>query len=406
MRRWLGGGQFISRDPVEGEARLPITWGAYQYGRYNPYRYTDPNGECDRWRDCGTKIAGDAIGFAVLTTVELAKSAGSVLDYITDSNREFWLQDEAAKRRNRERAETYEAVIGNIDKMPAAVVQAVANIDEKAQAEDAKGNTFTAAMLRGNYAGEIGLAIAVLPQGVRSAAGFLEKGMAIAGNATAKQRVVAKVLAQELQKAEPVLAAKAPTAAAPQVRPHVGETTPKLLAETDRLVVGRETQSAVNTAQVGGSEATSARGFADYLSNSSALEVRRELISITADLRASLPSEFQEVGNLAVAKVNVEGFSGNMKSFSRFADGEFGYTRLPDGPTILEPIKIGKGGIVDGKDAYLRNVDGEFKILENFSRSLGEDYSAMERVDLFTELRACTSCSGAIMQFRQRYPGI
>ena len=38
-------GQFISRDPVEGEARLPITWGAYQYCRYNPYRYVDPNGE-------------------------------------------------------------------------------------------------------------------------------------------------------------------------------------------------------------------------------------------------------------------------------------------------------------------------------------------------------------------------
>src|SRR5260370_18222106 len=37
-------GQFISRDPVEGEARLPITWGAYQYGRYNPYRDVEPNG--------------------------------------------------------------------------------------------------------------------------------------------------------------------------------------------------------------------------------------------------------------------------------------------------------------------------------------------------------------------------
>lgn len=29
-------GQFVSRDPEEGEANLPITWGAYQYGRYNP----------------------------------------------------------------------------------------------------------------------------------------------------------------------------------------------------------------------------------------------------------------------------------------------------------------------------------------------------------------------------------
>jgi len=142
------------------------------------------------------------------------------------------------------------------------------------------------------------------------------------------------------------------------------------------------------------------------LSNSSAPEVQRELISITADLRTSLPSEFQEVGNLAVAKVDMEGLSGKMKSFSRFAGGEFGFARLPDGPTILEPIKIGKGGIVDGKDTYLRNVDGEFKILENLSRNLDEDYSAMGRVDLFTELRACTSCSGAIMQFRQHCPGI
>lgn len=66
---------------------------------------------------------------------------------------------------------------------------------------------------------------------------------------------MAKGLAQELQKAEPVLAAKAPTAAAAQVRPHVGKTTPKLLAETDGLVVGRETQSAVSTAQVGMGEA-------------------------------------------------------------------------------------------------------------------------------------------------------
>jgi len=40
----------------------------------------------------------------------------------------------------------------------------IANIDEKVQAGDAKGNTFSAAMLRGNYAGEIGLVIAMLPQ--------------------------------------------------------------------------------------------------------------------------------------------------------------------------------------------------------------------------------------------------
>ncbi|MDP3230430.1 MAG: RHS repeat-associated core domain-containing protein, partial [Acidovorax sp.] len=40
-------GQFVSRDPEEGEANLPVTWGAYQYGRYNPYRYNDPNGRIE-----------------------------------------------------------------------------------------------------------------------------------------------------------------------------------------------------------------------------------------------------------------------------------------------------------------------------------------------------------------------
>jgi len=81
---------------------------------------------------------------------------------------------------------------------------------------------------------------------------LLEKGMAIAGNTTAKLGMVVRALAKELQKAEPVLATKAPTAAAAQVRLHVGETTPKLLAETDGLVVGRETQSIVRTAQAWG----------------------------------------------------------------------------------------------------------------------------------------------------------
>ena len=38
-------GQFISRDPVEGQERLPITWAGYQYGRYNPYSFNDPSGQ-------------------------------------------------------------------------------------------------------------------------------------------------------------------------------------------------------------------------------------------------------------------------------------------------------------------------------------------------------------------------
>jgi len=76
------------------------------------------------------------------------------------------------------------------------------------------------------------------------------------------------------------------------------------------------------------------------------------------------------------------------------------------GTTILKPIKIGKGGMIDGANVYLRDVDGEFKILENIARSLGNNTSATGQINLFTELKSCTSCAGAEMQFRQMYPGI
>jgi filamentous hemagglutinin len=95
-----------------------------------------------------------------------------------------------------------------------------------------------------------------------------------------------------------------------------------------------------------------------------------------------------------------------MRAFSQFDNGEFGFAPKPAGTTILKPIKIGKGGVIDGSNAYLRDVDGEFKILENIARSLGNNTSATGRINLFTELKSCTSCAGAAMQFRQMYPEI
>jgi len=96
-----------------------------------------------------------------------------------------------------------------------------------------------------------------------------------------------------------------------------------------------------------------------------------------------------------------------MRAFSRLQNGELGFVPLPTGPTIFEPMKISpKNGTVNGEGAYLRNVDGEFKILENIARTLGYNPSATGQINLFTELRCCTSCAGAVMRFRQRYPGI
>ncbi|WP_430542055.1 deaminase domain-containing protein [Stenotrophomonas maltophilia] len=54
----------------------------------------------------------------------------------------------------------------------------------------------------------------------------------------------------------------------------------------------------------------------------------------------------------------------------------------------------------------LRDVDGEFKVLEDVARTLGENRAATERINLFSELKACASCSGVIIRFGERYPEI
>jgi RHS repeat-associated protein len=230
-------GQFVSRDPVEGEANLPITWGAYQYGRSNPYRYSDPNGKCDTnstLGDCATEVAGGLVGSIGLTAVKAVEGAVGGLEFVADGYMGL-LGNKAAQKRNSERLDLINGVIDNADKIPAAVKQAIVNIDEKAQAEEAAGNKFTASMLRGNYAGEIALAVAALPQAARSAVNLVDMGLAKSGNTAAKGRVVARALARELDAAEPALAAKTPTIVPENVRPLLGSGVPDLLAEAGDL---------------------------------------------------------------------------------------------------------------------------------------------------------------------------
>ncbi len=92
-------GQFVSRDPEEGEANLPITWGAYQYGRYNPYRYNDPNVRCDSLSDCSIKTAGGVVGGIGLTAVKAVEGAIDTAQFIADDYLGL-LGSKAAQRRN------------------------------------------------------------------------------------------------------------------------------------------------------------------------------------------------------------------------------------------------------------------------------------------------------------------
>jgi YD repeat-containing protein len=146
--------------------------------------------------------------------------------------------------------------------------------------------------------------------------------------------------------------------------------------------------------------------FTRYLNNVTNPEIRAAMLEQASSLRAELPVELQGKGNLAVARLDVPGLPDIMKAYSRFDSGELGYVAMPNGPRVFEPLAVDRYGAVNTTGSFLRDVDGEFKILETTAQKLGNNPAAVGRIDLFTELRACTSCGGAIVQFRARYPNI
>ncbi|QZP35866.1 hypothetical protein K5K95_16255 [Pseudomonas sp. DR48] len=57
-------------------------------------------------------------------------------------------------------------------------------------------------------------------------------------------------------------------------------------------------------------------------------------------------------------------------------------------------------------EAYLRDMDTEFKILETVAQRLGDNPSAVGQINLISEKSVCPSCTDVIRQFRDRYPKI
>ena len=109
-------------------------------------------------------------------------------------------------------------------------------------------------MLRGNYPGEIALAVAGLPQAARSAASLVDAGLSATGNAAAKSRIAARALARELEAAEPALAAKTPSVGPEQVRHQIGDTTPTMVREGPKITATGENVPTSKTARATPSE--------------------------------------------------------------------------------------------------------------------------------------------------------
>ncbi|WP_260370829.1 deaminase domain-containing protein, partial [Neisseria meningitidis] len=109
-----------------------------------------------------------------------------------------------------------------------------------------------------------------------------------------------------------------------------------------------------------------------------------------------LPEEYRQIGNLAIAKIDVKGLPQRMEAFSSFQKGEHGFISLPE-TKIFKPISVDKyHNIASPPRGTLRNIDGEYKLLETIAQQLGNNRNVSGRIDLFTELKACQSCSNVI----------
>ena len=133
------------------------------------------------------------------------------------------------------------------------------------------------------------------------------------------------------------------------------------------------------------------------------------------ELRGILTSDYKGSGNFGYADVNVSGlnkkefFAHSLIDTSSFK-GEL-RSRVPN--ISLEPInpvfdalEVNKYNVIDGPDAYLREWDTEYKIMNDVALQLGNKTSVTGTIKLFTDRKVCPSCSRVINLFMKKYKNI
>ncbi|WP_239384283.1 deaminase domain-containing protein [Delftia tsuruhatensis] len=240
-------GQFISRDPVEGDARLPITWGAYQYGRYNPYRYVDPNGKfstpgsmCSTPEECAG-IGDVAIGIGRSLWKGVKDAAGlawALAQSSADAELAVYGDSDAQKRLDRS-AEVLNQVVRNIPNLPSQALQQQKVVSAQIEQLRKNGEDHAANQLTAENAADIAQ-WGVAGYGVgKSAIGLVNRRRIAAAVGNTVSRVVE---------------AKTPSAVFVPVVPQVSDVTPILVAEGSGLRAAGKGQSATGTAKAAARE--------------------------------------------------------------------------------------------------------------------------------------------------------
>ena len=132
--------------------------------------------------------------------------------------------------------------------------------------------------------------------------------------------------------------------------------------------------------------------------------------------RAKLPEEYRKRNNFAWAWARIDGMEkaeffahSSIQDMSEFsseaADAMVGISLKPPEPAHFHTLCVNQAGVVDGNDCWARNVDTEFKILEDIAARL-PDTSAAGHIQLFTELYPCPSCWNVMKQFLAAYSNV
>ena len=122
------------------------------------------------------------------------------------------------------------------------------------------------------------------------------------------------------------------------------------------------------------------------------------------NFRGSFNSTLKNSGNVGFADVSINGLKTDWFAHSQIqilsdikpAEAVSNISLKPTNPTF-QAYKVGE---------YIRDVNTEFKILNDIAKALGDNTSAVGKIKLFTELPPCSSCSNVIAQFTEKYPNI
>ncbi|MFJ5450193.1 DUF637 domain-containing protein [Pectobacterium carotovorum] len=145
---------------------------------------------------------------------------------------------------------------------------------------------------------------------------------------------------------------------------------------------------------------TPTAGWKSYLINEKTIQQTAAFKQQVTDLRAGLSSKHRQSGNVAVADINIPGMPKTLAGHNLIEEEGNGFVGAGKQNFKYDTL------LTKDNRPVIRNIDSEYKILDNLADRLGNNTSAKGTVTIFTEKPACDSCLGVIKQFQDRYPNI